>query len=107
MKAPLEIYLICFAVGSVIHGVQTVLIACLIRERAEQDRLIARNSITLGVATFLWQFGNFITVAGLSVGPADSNVAVRVGIFIREFALVCFPLVFCYLSLHVPAGAET
>jgi signal transduction histidine kinase len=87
-----DLYLICFAAGSVIHGAQTVLAAKLQRHRTGHDRVDARDFIAIGITTFFWQFGNFLAV--LASTPVAN--------FMRDGALVCFPLLFSTMCLHIP-----
>jgi signal transduction histidine kinase len=102
MTLPLEIYLICFAAASVIHAAQAVLAAKLMWHRTGSDRVEAREGVTLGVTTFFWQFGNLATVLAISLGFDGTTVLFRVSSFIREGSLVCFPLLFSYLSVCYP-----
>ena len=102
MKLPLEIYLICFAAGSVIHAAQAVLAAKLMWGRTGADRVEAREGVALGVMTFFWQFGNFATIFAASLGFDGTTALFRVSSFIREGTLVCFPLLFSYLSVCYP-----
>jgi signal transduction histidine kinase len=104
---PSELYLICFATASVIHGAQTVLSAKLLQHRTGYDRVGAKDGIALGVTTFFWQFGNFLMAFVWSLGLVETSVPFRIGSFVREAALVCFPLLFSYLSLHLPPGSPS
>jgi signal transduction histidine kinase len=101
LPLPIEIYLICFAAGSVIHGAQAVLAAKLMRHSGF-DRVDARNGAALGVAPFFWQFGNFLVMLLVSLGFVESSALFRLASFIREGALISFPLLFSYLAFHVP-----
>ena len=106
MNLTREIYLICFGAASVIHAAQAILCANWLRSRVGDERKEALDGVALGLATFFWQFGNFMAVFVLWQGFAQSGVAFRLSNFIREGALVCFPLLFTYLSLHVAPGQD-
>lgn len=90
-----DLFLICFAAASVIHGVQTVLSAKLLRVRMLPDRIASLDGIAIGVSTFCWQFGNFLSFLAW---PRTFQL----GQFTRDGALACFPLVFSYICLHLP-----
>src|SRR5262249_44034262 len=50
-------------------------------------------------------FGNFLMAFVSSLDFVETSIPFRVSSFVREAALVCFPLLFSYLSLHLPPGS--
>src|SRR6185295_8948962 len=93
-----HIRLIGFAVGVLIVGLQTFLIA---KQWQKAHGIERRKVLECGLfclITVLWQFGNLADEAALalSVSP-DSNVF-RVTFFIRRIALYLIPLSLSYLS---------
>jgi signal transduction histidine kinase len=92
--------LICFAAASVIHGIQTVLAAKLHQQELGKQRLAALDGVAIGLTCFVWQFGNFL--AGMFSSPdfSATSALYYVAQFIRNGALVCFPLLFSYMCLH-------
>src|SRR5262245_33179324 len=92
--------LICFAAASVIHAIQTVLAAKLHQQELGKQRLAALDGIAIGTLCFVWQFGNFLAgIFSASDFSAASNYFFAAQ-FIRNGALVCFPLLFSYMCLH-------
>ncbi len=89
-----------------IHGAQAILAARLMQGRTGHGRISARDGVALGVTTFFWQFGNFCTVLVASLGFAQESGLFRAGLFIREAALSCFPLLFSYLSWYLTSGGD-
>jgi signal transduction histidine kinase len=92
--------LICFAAASVIHAIQTVLAAKLYQQELGKHRFGALDGVAVGFACFIWQFGNFL--AGIFSAPdftATSDYFFGAQ-FIRDGSLVCFPLLFSYMSRH-------
>jgi signal transduction histidine kinase len=104
---PLELYLTCFGAASVIHGAQTVLSAKLLRHRTGSDRVGAKDGVALGITTFFWQFGNFLMAFFSSLDFVETSFPFRTSSFVREASLVSFPLLFSYLSLHLPPGSPS
>jgi signal transduction histidine kinase len=99
---PIEIYLLCFGAGSVIHGVQTILAAKLMRHPSGHHGASVISGISIGPIPFFWQFGNFAGGALASLGfPAESGWFAGAQ-FVREAALVCFPLLFARVCLDLP-----
>src|SRR5262245_39563256 len=94
-----DIYLVCFGAGTIIHAVQTALSAKLSRHRVGLDHVEAVDGIALGLTAFFWQFGNFLRA--LSIPDSSSNLF-QCGNYIRDGSLVCFPLLFSYMCLHIP-----
>jgi hypothetical protein len=103
-----DFYLICFGAAASIHGVQTVLAARLLKGRTAQERRIALNGIAIGAITFVWQFGNFVAILGATAEDpnqsvsAGSSVVFSVGNTLRDCSLVCFPLLFAFMSEIIP-----
>jgi signal transduction histidine kinase len=103
-----DFYLICFGAAASIHGVQTVLAARLLKGRTGQEKRIARNGFAIGAITFVWQFGNFLAILGaatveLNQGvSASPSVVFEVGNALRDCSLVCFPLLFAFMSEIMP-----
>jgi two-component sensor histidine kinase len=103
-----EVYLICFGAGAVIHGAQAILAARLLRHSAGTQRLDAvRDGVMLGLTTFFWQFGNFLVVFVSSLGFESTSPLFRTSNFVRDGALTSFPLLFSYLSVHLPPGGNS
>src|SRR2546426_3325365 len=94
-----QLLLICFGAASVIHGAQTVLVAKLWRHQVGKDRHNAFEGLTIGVLAFLWQFGNFCAALVYTLGFTQTSAFFRAADFVREGALVTFPLVFSYICL--------
>jgi hypothetical protein len=101
--------LICFGAASVIHGTQTALATTLHRRQMGERRVMALDGVAIGVVCFFWQFGNFfdflavVFSTGSPLGPnfrSASNLF-NVAQFIRDASLVCFPLLFSYMCLHL------
>jgi hypothetical protein len=102
MPLRFEIYLICFGAASVIHAAQTILVARMMKHAPPEARFAAFDGVMIGIATFLWQFGNFLSTLVLSLGVSDTSLAFQFSDFVRDSSLVCFPLVFSYMCLHLP-----
>jgi Histidine kinase/Histidine kinase-, DNA gyrase B-, and HSP90-like ATPase len=102
-----DFFLICFAAAAVIHGVQTVLAAKLLRGRTGREYVEARDGVVIGLTTFAWQFGNF--VFGLSLDASGTvqpdRLSFTAGNLLRDGSLVCFPLLFASMSLIPDLGA--
>jgi hypothetical protein len=96
----LDVSLICFAAGSLIHAAQTVLVAKLWRHTSGAERVEALDGIAIGVLTFLWQFGNFVAVFVQGIGLRDTSLH-RLADFTRNGALIAFPLLFSYICFHI------
>src|SRR5215813_12662223 len=103
-----DFYLICFGAAASIHGVQTVLAARLLSGRTGQERHIALNGVSIGTITFVWQFGNFLAILGatkvdlIQGVSAVSSLVFLAGNTLRDCALVCFPLLFAFMSEIIP-----
>src|SRR5215471_17559910 len=87
-----------FAVGVLIVGLQTILIAKQWRKAHGVERRKILECGLFCLITLLWQFGNLsdAVALGLNFGPA-SNVF-RVTFFIRRASLYLIPLSLSYLS---------
>jgi signal transduction histidine kinase len=92
--------LICFAAASVIHGIQTVLAAKLYQQELGKQRLAALDGVAIGTACFVWQFGNFLAGIFSASDFSPTRNYFLAAQFIRNGALVCFPLLFSYMCLH-------
>jgi len=101
-----DLYLICFGAAAAVHAAQTVLAATWRRRRTGSARVEAVDGIALGLTAFFWQFGNFFVVLLSTLSfdgiPAGSGVLFRIGNFFRDGSLVCFPLLFSFMCLHIP-----
>src|ERR1043166_6645580 len=99
-----DFYLISFGAAASIHGVQTVLAARLLMGRTGQERHVALNGVAIGAVTFVWQFGNFVAIFGstkvdlIQGVSAASSLLFSVGNTLRDCSLVCFPLLFAFMS---------
>jgi len=105
MDFPIELAVLCFAAGSVIHAAYVILAAKMKGHAGECDPASMRDGIYIGVTTFFWQFGNLLMFLGRSLGFTQDTLGYRISFFIREAALICFPLLFSYMSLHAPPEA--
>jgi signal transduction histidine kinase len=99
---PIEIYLVCFGAASVIHAAQVFLSSKLLQLRSECDRVGAQVSIAIGVLCFFWQFGNFLAMLALSAGFVSTTFPFQIAQVVRDASLMCFPLLFSYVCLHLP-----
>jgi len=95
---PIEVYLICFGAGSAIHAAQLILAARLLRQRQETHGAGA-DSLIIVLGSFFWQFGNFFELLAVDLGYSQISLPYRIGDFIRNGSLICFPLIFSYMSL--------
>jgi hypothetical protein len=100
---PVEIYVICFGTASVIHAAYVVLAARMMRRVTGWERVEARMGVATGVMTFFWLFGNFLEAFTISLGLLNTALF-RISSFIRDGALVSFPLLFSYICLQFPLG---
>jgi hypothetical protein len=80
--------------GPVIDAAETVLAVRILRGRTGRDRELILDGVCLGVNTFLFQLGNLLCSFALSLGYPVSGAAFQVSAFIRDAALICFPLLF-------------
>src|SRR5262245_12725917 len=103
MSLPVEIYAICFGAASVIHAAYAVLAARMMQRTAGRERVEARIGVAIGVTTFFWLFGNFLGALTVFLGLLNTTMF-RIALFVRDAALVSFPLLFSYMSLHFPLG---
>jgi signal transduction histidine kinase len=92
--------LICFAAASVIHAIQTVLAAKLHQQELGKQRLAALDGVAIGLTCFVWQFGNFLAGVFSAANFRPTSNYFFAAQFIRNGALVCFPLLFSYMCLH-------
>src|SRR5439155_3568493 len=106
LPLPIEIYLICFGAGSVIHAAQALLVEKLRRHRSSCDRVDATNGLAIALTTFFREFGNFLVVFAASAGFGENTGVFRLANFVRDGSLVCFRLLFSYVRLHVPNGTR-
>jgi hypothetical protein len=104
---PYQLYLICFATGTVIHGAQTVLVAKLWRHTTGIDRSHARQALAIGIVTFLWQFGNFFRGFVWALGFPETAFLFRTSGVIFNGALVGFPLLFSSMCNHLKIDSTT
>ncbi len=96
-----QLFLICFAAGSVIHGVQTVLVAKRWRHTTGIDHRYVRQATAIGIITFFWQFGNFLRELLGAIGFPETAFLFRTSGVIFNGALVCFPLLFSSMCKHI------
>src|SRR5262245_29061101 len=97
-RVPIEIYLICFGAGSAIHAAQVILAARLLRQRQETHGA-GGDSLIIVLGSFFWQFGNFFELLAVDLGYSHVSFPYRLGDLIRNGSLICFPLIFSYMSL--------
>src|SRR5262249_5075889 len=68
------------------------------RNRQEENRSVVNQGSALWLTTFFWQFGNFLLILAIKNGVAQTSAFFRSADFVREAALMCFPLLFGSLS---------
>lgn len=93
-----HIRLIGFAVGVLIVGLQTVLIA---KQWQKAQGVERRKILECGwfcLMTALWQFGNLVDEAALALNFAPDSGLLKATFFIRRTALYLIPLSLSYLS---------
>src|SRR5262245_33180320 len=93
-----HIRLIGFAVGVLIVGLQTVLIAKQWRKVQGVERRKVLECGLFCLITLLWQFGNFADETALALNFVPSAAIFKVTFFIRRIALYLIPLSLSYLS---------
>jgi hypothetical protein len=93
-----HIRLIGFAVGVLIVGLQTVLIAKQWRKAHGIERRKVLECGLFCLITVLWQFGNLADEAALALDFVPGSDLFRVTFFIRRTALYLIPLSLSYLS---------
>lgn len=90
--------MIGFAVGALIVGLQTVLIA---KQWGKANDVERRKVLECGLfclITTLWQFGNFADELALTLHAGPGDGIFKVTFFIRRMALYSIPLSLSYLS---------
>ncbi len=90
--------LIGFAVGVLIVGLQTILIAKQWRKAHGAERRKVLECGLFCLITALWQFGNLADEASLALNFAPGSSVFKVTFFIRRTALYLIPLSLSYLS---------
>jgi hypothetical protein len=93
-----HIRLIGFAVGVLIVGLQTLLIAKQWRKAHGIERRKVLECGLFCLITVLWQFGNLADEAALALSVAPGSDIFKVTFFIRRTALYLIPLSLAYLS---------
>src|SRR5215475_13835784 len=93
-----HIRLIGFAVGVLIVGMQTVLIAKQWRKAHGVERRKVVECGLFCLITALWQFGNLADEAALALNVVAGSGVFKVTYFIRRTALALIPLSLAYLS---------
>src|SRR5690242_5424752 len=87
-----------FAVGVLIVGLQTILIAKQWRMARGVERKKILECGLFCLVTFLWQFGNLADEAALGLGVVPGSGVFKVTFFIRRTSLDLIPLSLSYLS---------
>jgi hypothetical protein len=90
-----QTHLVAFAAGSVIHGVQTILIARLRRQGTVPTGEICEG-ILMCALSFFWQFGNLWRELALTFDYSDGSPIYEIGNAMRATVLLGFPLLFSY-----------
>src|SRR5262249_36107388 len=90
--------LIGFAVGVLIVGLQTILIAKQWRKAQGVERRKVLECGWFCLITTLWQFGNLADETALALNVLPGASIFRVTFFIRRVALDLIPLSLSYLS---------
>jgi histidine kinase/histidine kinase/DNA gyrase B/HSP90-like ATPase len=93
-----HIRLIGFAVGVLIVGLQTILIAKQWRKAHGIERRKVLECGLFCLFTLLWQFGNLVDETALALNFVPESGVLRVTFFIRRIALSVIPLSLAYLS---------
>src|SRR5262245_33270526 len=93
-----HIRLIGFAVGVVIVGLQTVLIAKQGRKTRGVERRKVLECGLFCLLTALWQSGNLADEAALALNVGSASDVFKATFFIRRIALYLVPLSLSYLS---------
>jgi hypothetical protein len=93
-----HIRLIGFAVGVLIVGLQTLLIAKQWRKAHGVERRKVLECGLFCLITVLWQFGNLADEAALALNVVPGSDIFKVTFFIRRTALYLIPLSLSYLS---------
>src|SRR5262245_60518641 len=93
-----HIRLIGFAVGFLIVGLQTVLIAKQWQKAHGAERRKVLECGLFCLITMLWQFGNLADEAALALKLAPDSELFKLTYFIRRAALSLIPLSLSYLS---------
>jgi hypothetical protein len=93
-----HVRLIGFAVGVLIVGLQTILIAMQWRNVRGVERRKILECGLFCLATALWQFGNLSDEAALALNVAPTSGILRMTFFVRRIALYLIPLSLSYLS---------
>ena len=93
-----HIRLIGFAVGVLIVGLQTFLIAKQCRKAQGVERRKVLECGLFCLATVSWQFGNLFDEAGPTLGFSPASSVFKVTFFIKRTALYLIPLSLAYLS---------
>jgi hypothetical protein len=93
-----HIRLIGFAVGVLIVGLQTILIAKQWRKAQGVERRKVLECGLFCLITFLWQFGNLAEEAALALNVAPAGSIFKATFFVRRTALCLIPLSLSYLS---------
>src|SRR5262245_37953442 len=93
-----HIRLIGFAVGALIVGLQTILIARQWRKVRGVERRKVLECGFFCLVTALWQLGNLFNEEALALNMAPENTIFGVTFFIRRIALYLIPLSLSYLS---------
>lgn len=93
-----HIRLIGFAIGVLIVGLQTVLIARQWRKAHGFERRKVLECGLFCLITFLWQFGNLADEEALALNFAPDSYIFKLTFFIRRTTLYLIPLSLSYLS---------
>jgi hypothetical protein len=93
-----HIRLIGFAVGVLIVGLQTILIAKQWRKAHGVERRKVLECGLFCLITALWQFGNLADEIALTVDVGPGRTVFKLTFFIRRMALYSIPLSLSYLS---------
>jgi len=93
-----HIRLIGFAVGVLIVGLQTFLIARQWRKAHGVERRKVLECGLFCLITVLWQFGNLADEAALALNVAPDSNVFKMTFFLRRTALILIPLSLSYLS---------
>ncbi len=100
-----QAHLIAFAAGSVIHGVQSILVLKLRGQRTIPGREVQEGIAICGLA-FFWQFGNLWRELALTFHYSNGSALYEIGNVTRATVLLGFPLLFSYTIASIPSESR-
>src|SRR5262245_49104162 len=92
-----QFHLVCFGAGSIIHGVQSILVWNFWNGSSRGNRQEAFQGFALCVLAFLWQFGNLWRELALTFNYTEGAPVFEIGNLTRTLALTSCPVLFSYI----------